>query len=281
MVDIVLVHTGNEFTSFLNASIKKLLKQNVKIHLIISDNLISFLENTSEIIVIPESFVSSGFYSNYVLNCSQKEFRDNFLQRASSRFILINNYAKKVGLQSFFHIENDVLLLHDLTQINDVLSNSKYSACFVIDNFGRCVPSIIWFRDSLITEKLSSFINKNNNNDDMFNLFYFYYNNTKNVTNFPILPNDHYVLRRDCIDYSNNFDMFGCVFDGAAIGQYLFGIDPRNNPNNTVGFINETTNFDPSIFSYKKYGDSLYMIHNDIKTKIANIHLHCKNMDSL
>jgi hypothetical protein len=51
---------------------------------------------------------------------------------------------------------------------------------------------------------------------------------------YHIDENHRYLFCRD-------IDRFQCIFDGAAFGQYIGGIDPRNSNNtNTIGFINET-----------------------------------------
>ena len=53
--------------------------------------------------------------------------------------------------------------------------------------------------------------------------------------------------------YSKNIDLFKSIFDGAALGQYLGGIDPIHS-NSKPGFINETCLFNPShlTFEWKK-----------------------------
>ena len=72
------------------------------------------------------------------------------------------------------------------------------------------------------------------------------------------------------------------IFDAAAIGQYLGGVDPRNIEGDTRGFINETC-----IIKYNKYKfewikiDELFIPHIIIdsnKYKICNLHIHCKNL---
>lgn len=81
---------------------------------------------------------------------------------------------------------------------------------------------------------------------------------------------------------SENFDVFSCLFDAAAIGQYLGGVDPMIDPSDTRGFVNETC-----VIKYNNYKiwfeevDNIkrpYIeIHNN-KYKIFNLHIHCKNL---
>ena len=54
--------------------------------------------------------------------------------------------------------------------------------------------------------------------------------------------------------YNENFQEFNSIFDAAAIGQYLGGVDPRNSPGDTRGFVNETcvVNYDKYEFTWIK-----------------------------
>jgi hypothetical protein len=66
------------------------------------------------------------------------------------------------------------------------------------------------------------------------------------------------------------------------MGQYLGGIDPRNDPKNTVGFVNETC-----VIKYNLY-NFIWVTINDIKRpflkigdleiRIFNLHIHSKNL---
>jgi hypothetical protein len=70
--------------------------------------------------------------------------------------------------------------------------------------------------------------------NDMENLGKYY--NSQIVEPFPIIS-----IYDNNIQYFNmNFLKFNGIFDGAAIGQYLGGVDKKNDPNDTRGFINET-----------------------------------------
>ena len=83
--------------------------------------------------------------------------------------------------------------------------------------------------------------------------------------------------------YNQNFGNFNCIFDAAAMGQYLGGVDKRNQDGDTRGFVNETcivkyNNFE--FFWIKK--DNLYRPHIYINLKyipIINLHVHSKELN--
>jgi|LakMenEpi03Aug12_release.lakeMendotaPanAssembly.Ray.scaffolds.fasta_scaffold384680_2 hypothetical protein len=284
MIDIILVHTGTVFESYINDCITQLKKFNLKIHLILSDCLFDKVEHKDVILVKAEDYLDD-YYNNFNLIGHDNSFRDGFWIRTSTRFFLINSYARNNNVQSFFHIENDNLIFNDLNNIKQFLQSQSYDMALVVDSEQRCIPSVIWFRDSTITKRLSEHIYNNNSVNDMTNLYNFFISNRDIVTNLPIIPS--YVEQTKLIsttginysgeiNYSNFYEELQCVFDGAAIGQYIGGIDTRNNPRETEGFVNETTIFDVSKFNFFWKNTKPYF--GDELIPIVNLHLHSKNL---
>ncbi len=67
------------------------------------------------------------------------------------------------------------------------------------------------------------------------------------------------------------------------MGQYLGGVDPRNMPGDTRGFINETCAIKYNEFSFEwiQLENNLYAPHlivGNFIYRIVNLHLHCKNL---
>jgi hypothetical protein len=71
------------------------------------------------------------------------------------------------------------------------------------------------------------------------------------------------------------YKLFNSIFDGAAIGQYLGGI--YSNPN-LKGYINDTTIFNVSKYNYIWEHNEPYMVFENKKIKINNLHIHSKNL---
>ena len=147
----------------------------------------------------------------------------------------------------------------------------------VIDSENRCIPSIMYIKTLSIIKSLSNYIIKYNFNNDMVNIFNFFNDNKDIVTNLPILPNN--VDLKNCnINYSNLYSELESIFDGAAIGQYLYGIDSNEN---TIGFINETTIFNVSNFEYIWIDNIPFMVNKNNNIKINNLHIHSKKLNIL
>lgn len=198
---------------------------------------------------------------------SDVNFRNGFWKFTSMRLFCIYEYMKSRKINNCFHVENDVMTYLPLHTLN-----MEHKLYLTMDNHDRCIPSIMYipsyqFMDDLI----SSFDFANN---DMINLAQFYQKNKHICKAFPIINNQ-------CGIYSENFDEFNMIFDAAAIGQYLGGVDPRNISCNTVGFVNETC-----VVDYSKYqfywincnGRFVPHIYIDMLIPIANLHIHCKKL---
>lgn len=280
-MDIILIHIGDVFPEYINDCISQLKKYNYKIHLIIDKELFIFLNMDNNIILSDINEYIDDYFINYKNNYDSN-FRNGFWLSTTKRFFILKNYAIKNNILNFLHIEYDVLLYTDLSIFCNFLHNTTDDMSVVIDSNNRCIPSIMWFRDSEILIKLSEFILKNSNDNDMGILFKFF-NDNDNVSNLPLIPDINLedvlnVKNNTNIIYSNYFEKSKSVFDGAAIGQYLGGVDPRNNSNDSVGFINETTIFDVSKFKYIWISNEPYMVYNDMVIKINNLHIHSKKL---
>jgi len=227
--------------------------------------------------VISEDYIDDKFNSFDIKNYD-KNFRDGFWLRTSNRFFLLNSYTMKNNIINFFHIENDNLLFTNLVQVKKSLILSNYDMSVVIDSEKRCIPSMMFFKSSCILNDLCDFMLSYQYNNDMENIFNFYNENKHRVSNLPIIPSDYIINDNSKTNYSNQFDELKSIFDGAAIGQYIGGVDPRNDSSNTVGFINETTVFNPSDSEYVWLDDEIYMVYNNKRIKINNLHIHSKNL---
>ena len=103
---------------------------------------------------------------------------------------------------------------------------------------------------------------------------------------FPIFHNNVVVDDVNADEFkfvSANFDKFNYIFDAAAIGQYLGGVDPKNTAGDTTGFVNETCiiKYDKYKFEWKIIDDMKkpFIIIDNESYPIFNLHIHSKNLD--
>jgi hypothetical protein len=311
---VVYVHIGDTLPEYLFDSIYQTLlinKNTCKIYVIINQSNIEYFIKTVSNFNLNTYFSSSfdwlqyiepisieslqellqhdNFYQSYLNTISSKynsigNFRDGFWISTTSRFFYINCFMKKYNIHHLFHIENDIMMYESFSNIFHVFfSHTNYNNIWVVqDSPDRVVPSILYFPHSESLSQLTSFISQEHIQSNAF-------------------INDMNLLGK----YNNKFtlpispDQWSLIFDGAAIGQYLGGIDIRNTENNhklsyyinnTIGFINETSIFKPNScnFSYSTIQTDIHsvplklLICNKISSKqissVSNIHIHSKQL---
>ncbi len=273
-MEIVLVCLNN-FQEYILINIKNLLRfQNNNITVITDRKFfINFLDFKVLLIAVEDL---QNDYNTYIQKLNNT-FRNGFWELTSYRFEVLYSYMKKYNKQDVIHIENDVMIFKNMYTIN---FHNKDKILLTMDSQNRCIPGIMFIPNYLLLEKCLQSFQKGLN--DMQNWAICYYNLNSIIDTLPIfneLTNTpvHYMI-------SKNFKHYNAIFDAAAIGQYLGGIDPRNIPGkNTIGFINETCIIDYSKFNIHWATDENYLkipvitINNET-IPIVNLHIHSKNL---
>jgi hypothetical protein len=198
------------------------------------------------------------------------QFRGGFWHLASARLFVLYAYLKKTGLCNCLHIENDVVVYANA----DTVRWNPNRMSVVFDSLTRVVPSVVWVPYPDTLRGVLDHYDPSKN--DMQNLARF------DLEHLPIFPDSWTLGASDFAgtlkDVTEQFPVYDYVFDGAAIGQYLGGVDPRNSPGDTRGFINETC-----IIKYDHYPVTWrhcipYLNVGGREYRIFNLHIHSKNL---
>ena len=290
--NIILIHKGNQFYDYINDCISQICNFNrCPIYMVSNEAHKDKIIKHDQVTFVPiESLTKTKTHEFFEKTKTyDTSFRDGFNKSVTERFFLIEEVMIEFSLENVFHIENDNLIYTDLKDILSVFT-SKYTFASVFDNDQRCVPSFIYIKDINSINNLNNFIINSPQSNDMDLLSNFRYTQSQSIS-LPILPNfyDKKLMSQvghttnNPSQYFNNFELFDSIFDAACIGQYLGGVDPRNNSNNSIGFINESSLFNPSIFNYSFKEDSKgrkipILSFNNKEVKINNLHIHSKNL---
>lgn len=319
MSNLVYIHIGKPIPDYLYDNLYQsilLHEYKVKIYIILDDSEISiFHEKVSSfnyniyckkefyyktcIEVIPLSILDTALFQNlnfeeYKKTISDRfsdlgHFRNGFWISTTARFYYIGMLMKLFCLKDVFHIENDVMLYDTIDNLyNYILDNTLKQKqvidkiCMVEDSKDRVIPSILFFPNTNSIDELTQYI-------------------TTTIKSSPTFINDMNILgsfeNKYCLpifpDYKKSI-----VFDGAAIGQYLGGVDYKNLPNGNTdiikynnpsrGFINETAKINCKDYTFLKTRILLDFLNISIKInriqneeelhEIANLHIHSKQL---
>ncbi len=269
----------NNFQEYILTNIDQLIKLGHKnIYVITNSHLLSkFDKHNLKITLInaDELNESYNFNTKSVLNST---FRDGFWKLTSLRFFYIYEFMKIYDITNVIHLENDVLIYYNCEELINLVNRNFVYIPF--DTFKRNIASIMYIPNVNIFKTILDNYNFDKNDMENFSIIK---QKTGIIQNFPIfIKNNNLTDEQKFV--SNNSDIFPFIFDAAAIGQYLGGVDPRNMSGDTRGFINETC-----VIKYNNYNiwfeevDGIKKPFIKIEEKnvpIFNLHIHSKNLEN-
>lgn len=204
-----------------------------------------------------------------------KTFRNGFWQLTSYRFKALYEYMKQYNISNILHIENDVLIYKNMDTIK---FHNMSKLLLTMDSSNRCIPGIMFIPNNEILKKCLDIFNPKLN--DMKNFSKCYYNLSEYIDTLPIFLEEYKNNVTQMV--TKNYKYYDAIFDAAAIGQYLGGIDPKNKSGDTIGFVNEACIIDYSRYTFIWKNDNgnkiPYIIVNCDEYPIVNLHIHCKDL---
>jgi len=243
MPSLILIHIGPDYPTYMNDCIEQAQQVcPIPIHVLVPRSLLRYVPASTTVCALEDIPVTSELRLFEERSRHNTGFRNGFWKFTTMRFFFIHAYTQWKELTDVFHIEYDNLIYEDFLPVLPIFREKEMWA--VMDSPRRCIPSFLYFRDAAIQATLLQTllqlapIAKN----DMESLAFFIQTNPSRVGWLPIVTavyTDGEIDRR----YTEHAERFGLLFDGAALGQYVGGVDPRNTPGDTCGFINETCVF--------------------------------------
>lgn len=266
---IILVTTGN-FQEYIINNIINLQKFNNNDITVITETLFFPLLEKYNVELIDSSTISDSNFNQ--TSCLDKNSRNGFWHLCSLRLFYVYSYIKKYNKENCIHLENDVMTYINFDEIKNNFKYNKVYATFDCEN--RVIPGLIYIPNYLTFEPIIN--NYSMNLNDMENLA----KHDENII-IPLPIIDFSAVTFDKLNkYYNDFK---CIFDAAAMGQYLGGIDPINQPGDTRGFINETCLIKYNNYQfYWLFNNGLYLPYiliNGKLIKVINLHIHSKRLN--
>ena len=271
---IVLVMLNN-LQEYIFDNIQHLKNHNNNDITVITDKKFnSLFENININIINIEDLIPDYINMSSKLNNTH---RNGFWELTSYRFKAIYEYMKQYNIINIIHIENDVVIYKN---VDTIPFHNINKLLLTMDSENRCIPGLMFIPNNNILQRCLDIFNPNLN--DMQNFSNCYYNLSDYIDTLPIFIENKENNITKMI--TKNFKYYNCIFDAAAIGQYLGGVDPRNISGDTKGFVNETCviNYSKYNFIWKNENNKKipYIIINNIEYPIVNLHIHCKNLKS-
>lgn len=288
---IVLVHLGDSLPAYLNDCIAQLaLHTSMPVHVVVPEMLAQGVPPPA--LVLPVETLVCGpkrlaFEQGTTLD---RGYRGGFWKFASERFFVLEQAMETLALDELIHLENDVLLYTDPARLLPTL-RAHYSIASTFDNDSRCIPGFVYVGSRAAMAELTTLLLLCKGANDMMALAAIRNARPALIDNLPILPDfwrptlrsTNGQTTREPARYSRHFADFGGVFDAAALGQYIGGVDPHNRDGDTRGFVNEACLFQPNELqiSWRKNERGLlcpWLSHEGREFPAFTLHIHCKDL---
>jgi hypothetical protein len=290
---LVFVQLGSEKAPHLWLNIERVLEQfpDVEINLVV-DSQVKVPTNISNSIKI--FLYTPKIQEQILLNAIFKSssFRNGFWKYTFERLLALTEFHIQNGEGSILHIESDLLLM----------PNFPFKSFEQIDTLAwmkvdeqRDTAALLYSpnkeESTWLSETIISILVSGESVTDMTILRQIADSNPDKVTELPTFATGmESFINEDKGQNSGEifeipkttFQKFG-VFDPAAIGMWLTGIDPRNNYGTTIyfdtqGILRGGTYLDPSKFRYQFTGNELIGVFGNNKIPIWCLHVHSKNL---
>jgi hypothetical protein len=264
------------------------------IYLIISDIYSPYIEciKKYDIIIIDyNEVIDNDFLETVKTNLHKFEIvntlkgREEIFIRCFERFFLLKNLLNKNNLSDCLFLELDNLIYDDPNNwLNQFSSNEL---CYMYDNENRFSSGLMYVKNAKALENflklMIDFISNTNEFLTEMTTLSMYYE--LNKTAIEILPTYWPSSEIPNIAYSN-FYKYNSLFDAAAIGVYLLGIDPHHT--NGVIEIHKKSAWsaiDYTNLQFEWKTDELgrkrpYVWNGEQWLLINNLHIHSKDLKS-
>jgi hypothetical protein len=242
-----------------------------------------------------ETLIKSEAHTLFAQKSSlDRNSREGFWFKATERFFYLDELMRQYDLHDVIHMEYDNMIYVDVHELLPVLRYYKNIGA-TFDAEERCIAGLIYISNPESLHPLVSFL-ADMASRGVFEMqaiaLFKRMRSADDIDHLPIvMPEyvDQYGLRSTIgqttsspQNYMRHIEEFSSIFDAAAWGQFLGGIDPRNGPS-VPGFVNETCLFDPSKIECKWELDAKgrkipYVYMGDKRYRINNLHIHSKNL---
>lgn len=275
---LIFVWLGEKFPGWMKSAL--LMNQN----LCAIDTILISNSAAGHVLGFKHQIFLEDFYTppaalNVRLAGLNPRFRGGFWSKTTERFFVLKQFMDKFSISACFHAEIDNLIfdISKLAVAADEIGRGFFCPRDAID---RGVASLVYINEKEgLNELLSLAADKGHSlNNDMYLLGHL----LQTSATFFSLPTENVFAEQGSTGWTcvNSVSVRG-IFDAAAIGQFLFGIDPRNTgPLLFNRFENENCGYDLKALSYEinaaQKSFALIRKADGLRVNLYNLHIHSK-----
>jgi hypothetical protein len=225
--------------------------------------------------IFDETFAQSDFIT--AENIPERKF---LFHRSYERLFLLNNLMKLYKLSNVWFMECDIMMYVDPSIFLEILQTKPYAYSY--HNQDHCSLAIFYARDAdSLRDLLQFFVHYRDKEltTEMRTLYSYLCRNPDDFLFPQIYPCDAPA------PFHRYYDMFNYMFDGAALGQYNYGVDKVHSNNVITQRSSEKIGLNLNTWLY---GELEWHRRNGLLLPyfrtphglipVANLHMHSKNL---
>ena len=285
-VAFIFIHLGTEFfPDYVNTAIEQCRLWNPTNPIFFVSSHIHADKITKEcthisIEHLPLTHHHSEFINKNTLDTS---FRHGFWRYTTERFFVLEEVCRYLNITEFFHVENDNMVYFNASELIHAFRNTVNGIASTSLTDIKLIFGFMYCNNIETLSDLTSYlVNTENNEMETGAKFFKLYN--KNTQYLPSIPDiDNILSLEDKTRVTHNIETFNGVFDPAQYGQWLGGIDPRNDVSKAYTYSNPSAAIQPDQFTYSnRIEDSglfrYYINKHGVSYPLYTLHIHSKKL---
>lgn len=300
---MILVYIGPELPTYIGVALKqaRLFSSGdiyIVVHAASRSQLSAEALDGIQVVALEELGLTPAHARFQEVSRLDRSFRNGFWTYTTERFFVVESLMRARGLESAVHIECDNLIYFDPSAYEPIFRAHYAGLAVPFDSDQRTIPGFVYIRSVAALSGLTAFILDalqelaSGATNDMLLVADYRRHNPAEVAALPVITPDYPqplvsqtgLVPADPGFFSSAFDGFRSVFDAAALGQYLGGIDPSiTTAGDTRGFVNESAVYDPRLYSFEvgpdEQGRRCYYLRSAAGLwRINTLHIHSKDL---
>lgn len=216
----------------------------------------------SKIRIVMTSELHFEWPTDFEIKDKRKKFRDNFWFTTKARLMLLPVFMNQFDIEKLIHFESDVWVHPEFPF--EYFDTIKQHLAFPRVDASRGVASVLYINGESGGKTLSSACMEYPRQTDMEILG-------------KLLESHEKVFQLPSLDGLSDFPSKSpYIFDGAVIGMYLFGQDPRNNFGLIKRFKKSNTKIESKVETFELKNNLLFAKRGAISKSVVTLHLHSK-----
>jgi len=291
VIPIVFIHIGDAPPDYIGTAIQQARKWNPMSPIVFISSSFPEEEYADEERILLSTLPVSTNHAKFLENTRLSvDWRGGFWRVTTERLFVLEDWMRYKGITECVHLENDIMLYTDLSELVPIfrktsagLSTTFQGQGVKLNQIRMCFSILYCCSIGALSNFVASLVLNNRGIDEMQLSGPYWQDTPEECSVLPTAPVGTLLVSETFRSWYENPE-FSCIFDAAAHGQFIGGIDPIHG-DTTVGFVNRDTDFRSDQFLYGWSVDSFQRRYPILMDKvgnlwpIANLHIHCKRLE--